>query len=298
LVTGDETWIVGLDLQPTSRGAIELATWLAETNASTKLMGVHVLEEGYLRSVLKYHHLDEVVQGAKQACDREIQRGGAPDRFVGVDIVQGGSAEKHLATAAERHDARGIVIGRQAPKDGRHLLRLGRVARRLLRSIPRPTIVVPPDWEPPTDRGPVIAATNLRGDCAEATRFARELATRFGLPLVIVHVLPLPEEHAAQYLPESSLEKLRRENLTEGTAAVQTWVNEHGFAGSETVIEQGGVAERVVSVAEERRASIVCTGSRHLSTFERVLLSSIGSELAASSPCPVAVVPPVAAEVD
>src|SRR5690606_32491676 len=98
----------------------------------------------------------------------------AGKHFEAVEVRQGATAEKHLVDVAAERNARGFVIGRQARKEGRHLLRLGRVARRMLRSVPRPTIVVPPDWEP--DEGPVIATSNLRGDCAEATRLAKELA--------------------------------------------------------------------------------------------------------------------------
>jgi nucleotide-binding universal stress UspA family protein len=295
-VHGADKWIVGLDLQPTSQGAVEFAAWLAASAEGTQLVGVHVLEEAYLRAVLKYHHLAEVEQGAREAAMRELDAADARDRFVDVELLQGGSAEKQLELAADRHHARGIIIGRQARVQGRHLLRLGRVARRLLRMVKRPTIVVPPDYDPHTGDGPVVATSNLRGDCAEAVRFASDIAQRLGRELVVVHVVPLPEDYAAHYLPESSLEKLRRENVTEGSQAVERWAEEHGFGSTECVLEQGGVVERVVHVVRERGASMLCTGSRHLSEFERVLLTSIGSELAASSPCPVAVVPPLASD--
>jgi nucleotide-binding universal stress UspA family protein len=41
-----------------------------------------------------------------------------------------------------------------------------------------------------------------------------------------------------------------------------------------------------------RKAALLCVGSRHLTLGERLLITSMGSELAAVAPCPVAVVPP------
>ena len=47
-----------------------------------------------------------------------------------------------------------------------------------------------------------------------------------------------------------------------------------------------------MAFAEEQRSPLLVAGSRRLSGLERVLHGSLGSELAATAPLPVAVVPP------
>ena len=257
-----------------------------------KLIGIHVLEEDYLRAVLKYHHLAEIEEKAEAAAAKEIDGLGAREHFVGVHILEGSTAERQLENAAGYHNAQGLIVGRQAPKEGRHLLRLGRVARRVLRSLKLPTIVVPPDHEPNSTPGAVICTCNLRPDCVTAVQFGVDIAKRLGREVVLLHVVPLPEDYAAHYLPVKVLDDLREEHMVKGTKALQRWAKEHGFNDVECVVEQGGVVERLVHVAKERAACMVATGSRVLSFYERLLLTSIGSELAATAPCPVAVVPP------
>jgi nucleotide-binding universal stress UspA family protein len=292
-MAAEDRWIVGLDLQPASRGAVEFAAWLSATGRDAgKLIGIHVLEEAYLRAVLKYHHLAEIEKKAEEAARKEIDGIGAQEQFLGVHILEGSTAERQLDNAAGYHNARGLIIGRQAPKKGRHVLRLGRVARRTLRSLRLPTIVVPPDHDPAHTAGPVICSCNLRSDCLPGIELGIEMAKSLGREAVLVHVVPLPEDYAAHYLPVKVLDDLREEHLVGGGKALRRWAKEHKLDGVECVIEQGGVVERLIGIAKERSACLLSTGSRRLSVYERLLLTSIGSELAATAPCPVAVVPP------
>ncbi len=167
------------------------------------------------------------------------------------------------------------------------------MARRLLRKLPGPTLVVPPDYDPADNAdGPVMLTTNMSDDAAAAAAFAHRAAERLGRKLVIVHVVPQPDDYAAHYLPEDSLEKMTAEHQAEGEASLAQWANTAGCGDAELIVRQGGVVEELIAVASERSACMIVTGSRRLSTFERVLLTSIGSEIAAVAPCPVAVVPP------
>lgn len=271
-----------------------MAAWLAETSTQPdSLVGIHVLDAEYLRVALRHHHLDEVVDGAKKQAEQIIADAGATKHFSEVRIVRGGTAEKCLEAAVVYHAAGGMVIGRQAPKEGRHVLRLGRVARRLLRKLPGPTLVVPPDYDPANNAsGPIMLTTNMSDDAGAAAGFAQRAAERLGRKLVIVHVVPQPDDYAAHYLPEDSLEKMTAEHQAEGEASLAQWAKSVGCGGAELVVRQGGVVEELIDVASQRGACMIVTGSRRLSTFERVLLTSIGSEVAAVAPCPVAVVPP------
>jgi nucleotide-binding universal stress UspA family protein len=286
-------WIVGLDLHPSGAGAVRFARWLAETSsAADSLVGIHVLEESYLRAALKYHHLDEIVDGATALARREIEAAGATKHLGSLNVLQGSTPEESLEAAHTYHATQGLILGRQAKKDGRDIFRLGRVARRLLRSLPGPTFVVPPDYEPEGADGPIVAAVSLREDCQASVRFAVDLAEKTGRTLVLLHVVPTPDDYAAHYLPEGSLAKMREDNEAEAKAELAQWAAANGAAEAEQVVRLGGVVSETVTYTTEQRACILVAGSRRLSTFERFLLTSIASELGAMATCPVAVVPP------
>lgn len=286
-------WIVGLDLHPSGAGAIRFARWLAETSSATaSLVGIHVLEQDYLRSALKYHHLDEVLEGASTAAKVAIEGAGVEAHLHSLHVLQGTTPEERLSAAHTEHATQGLIIGRQAKKDGRDIFRLGRVARRILRTLPGPTFVVPPDYTTDGADGPVVAAVSLNQDCEVAARFAAEMAHKTGRPLVLLHVVPTPDDYGAHYLPEASLAKMREDNRTEAEAELATWAGKHGCSSAECVVLLGGIGSETVRYTTQKGAAMLVSGSRRLSTFERLLLNSIASELAATATCPVAVVSP------
>lgn len=289
----ERKWIVGLDLHPSGAGAVRFARWLAETSSAVdSLVGVHVLEESYLRAALKYHHLEEIVDGATALARRELESAGATEHFGSLNVLQGSTPEKSLEAAHTYHATQGLILGRQAAKEGRDIFRLGRVARRMLRSLGGPTLVVPPDYDPAGADGPVVAAISLREDCQSSVRFAVDLAETTGRELVLLHVVPTPDDYAAHYLPEGSLAKMREDNKKDAEAELAQWATANGAPDAKQVVRLGGIVSETVAHATELRACALVVGSRRLSTFERFLLTSIASELAAMATCPVAVVPP------
>jgi nucleotide-binding universal stress UspA family protein len=153
-------------------------------------------------------------------------------------------------------------------------------------------IVVPPDYEPASSSGPVVVTSNLRDDAVEAVRFAAAMSERLGRPLVVIHVVPYPDDYGAHYIPEASRRKIAADNQREGEQGLHEWLVANKVTAAEEIVVQGGVVERILETVDDRQASLLVTGSRVLSMLERVLLTSIGSELAANGPCPVAVVPP------
>ena len=292
--TRPHTWILGLDLRPSSQGAVRFAKWL-DTRAGerNRVIGVHVLEEAHLQAALRYHHLSELRKAAHAAAEMILAREGADETVAEHHVVQGIAAERSLEAAVEYHHAGGLVVGRQAPREGHHALRLGRVARRLLRSLEVPTIVVPPDYEPPEDDGgPVLLTTNLRSDSDAAARFAASLAKRIGRPLHALHVVPHADDYGAHYIPEESRKKIAKEHEAEGKADMAKWLEWLSVTPDSSEVVLGQVNEQVRNAVDRHGASMIVCGSRRLSTLERFLLTSVGSELAATIPAPVCVVPP------
>jgi nucleotide-binding universal stress UspA family protein len=289
-------WIVGLDLRPSSQGAIRFAAWLAGQSRAEdgeELVGIHVLEDEHLRLVLRYHHLDEVIAGARASAEAALAAEGAAPRIRELQVVRGLRAEEALEEARASHGADALIVGRHAGRESHAIVRLGRVARRLLRTLASPVVVVPPDLgADEIGEGPVIALTGLGDDSLAAFRFAQRMARRLGRELGLAHAVPLPEEFGAPYLPQQSLGRLLEENQQEGRLALAEWMKTHGLRADATTVLQGEAVERAVEHARAEGSPLVVTGSRHLSAVERVLVASTGSALAAAAPFAVAVVPP------
>lgn len=282
-----------MDLLASSLGAVRFGAWLAATSDSDeKLIGVHVLGADHLRAVLRYHHVKEVEQGAGQALRKVVAEAGLAEHFDELKVTCDTTAEQALTRAAQAPGVDGLIVGRQAPSGSQQIVRLGRVARRLLRALPGPTIAVPPDYDPAENPGPIVVSTNLTPDSAHAVAFAKAMCQRLGRPLVVVHVVPLPEHYAVHYLPEDSIGKIREENHREGQQQMDAWANEVDCPSCERLVLQGNVVEQILGLVDERKACLLVTGSRRLSGLERWLLTSIGSELASMARCPVAVVAP------
>ena len=289
-----QDWIVGLDLRPTGRGAIHFARWLhrASEPAPVGLVGIHVLEQAHLQAALRYHHLEELETAATKAADSMVSDADAHACVPQRHVVQGVHASTALKDALAEHGAEGIIIGRLAPRAGGRIFRLGRTARRLLRMLPGPVIVVPPDYAASADKAPVVVTTNLCDDAATAMRFGVEFAKRTGRPVTALHIVPQPDDYAAHYIPAESRAKIAGEHEAEARVGIKKWLTGLGLAVDHQEVIVGHITESAVDYARDKGAALLVSGSRRLSTLERLLITSIGSELAATASCAVAIVPP------
>ncbi|HET7136970.1 MAG TPA: universal stress protein [Gaiellaceae bacterium] len=116
--------------------------------------------------------------------------------------------------------------------------------------------------------GPVVCGIDDSSTPLEAVWAARELADRYELPLLYVHVLDGDggDERAGIALREAGLAE-----------------------DAELVIEHGHPADRLVALAEERNASFLVVSNHGPRSS---LLGSISADVARRAPCPVLVVPP------
>lgn len=286
-------WIVGLDLRKDSLGAIAMSAWLHEHGTTPDhhtFVGVHVVDEP-LRVALRDDEVDEVL-GKAEAHAREIlTKQGVADAFDKVDAVTGVSAEDTLQAGCTFHHAEGIVIGRHGPMKQPSLVRLGRVARRLLRALPAPVMVVPPDLtKKDIGGGPIVAATDLSANALGACKYARRLADSLSRKLTLVNVVPAPGNLELGYLTDR-VTPLREPDLAEQRARTEQWIESHALRVDDLEITTGSVIGRLEAAANERDAPVLVCGSRRLSIAERMYQSSIGSTLAGGSYCAVALVP-------
>lgn len=286
-------WIVGLDLRPSSQGAIKLGAWLCEhTTNDDHIVGVHVLEEGPLQRLLESRDDLELERLARAKADEILAAVGATDRVEELSIVRAASAEDALVEATDTKHARALVIGRHAAHPERAIVQLGRVARRLSRTLPVPLIITPPDLDAAKlGGGPILVATQLGDDSAGAVRFARGLATHLGRDLAVAHVVPMTED-LGMYGPAGAGQTVLDQFQVEGERDLATWMREQDLAGNPGVVAVGHVAERLAGIAEAEDALMIVCGSRRLGALERLFRSSIGVTLAATAHVPVALVPP------
>jgi nucleotide-binding universal stress UspA family protein len=278
-------WILGLDLGPDSEGAVRTAAWLSaktQPPAGQRVIGVHVVPS-VPRVDVRDDELDAVVAKAEDAARDSVRAGGAERALDRTDVIFGTAPHEQLATACRYHHAHGILIGRHGPTDEEAFVRLGRVARRLIRELPAAVMVVPPDYRPPQEAGPIVVATDLSDDSIAAARFGLRLAEELGTQLLLVHVLRGSEyalNHTQAVAPDSD--------------AFASWAGENGLESARTVTQRGDVVNRMLSVGHRENASMLICGSRHLSPVQRIFQASTGTDLARFATRPVLIVPPEA----
>lgn len=130
--------------------------------------------------------------------------------------------------------------------------------------------------------GAIICAIEATPEADEALRAAVRLSRDARLRLVLVHV----EESAGTDPAGRSAAQRRGRQLLERAAASQ------GVEGEADLrVELGEPARSLARVAAEEAASVIVLGSRRLHWWQRRPVSGLSAVLAATAPCPVAVVP-------
>jgi nucleotide-binding universal stress UspA family protein len=286
-------WILGLDLREGAEGPLVFARWLCAQLApgTAVLQPIHVIEQDQIGLLATADKRDQVVGLAEDAVVRTLERSGDSTPLANLRLVEVGEPEDVLTSAAR--DASGLIIGRLAPRGKDQLMRLGGVARRLLRRLAASTLVVPPDLRAEqVGKGPIILACDAHEDSIGATRFALQMADRLRRELILAHVVPMPYGWSVGYLPPDAVKQVRADLQTQGERTLERWATQHGITNLRGVVSEGMVADELASLARAEDALMLVAGSRKLNALERLFVTSVGSELAASASCPVAVVPP------
>jgi nucleotide-binding universal stress UspA family protein len=276
-----QTWIVGLDFDERCLGALVFADWL--TRAGDAAVGVHVLESWtrpHLRADLASLARDRAEHAARALGLTPLAR---------VDTLEAVRAEDGLARVCAERAASGLVIGRAARSDQTPFVRLGVVARQLLRRLPAPVIVAPPD-RTTVGGGPILLATDLGESSEAAVVFAQALAERQGRPLELVHVGEPRHNDLIDEL-EPAWIAAREAYHAEVAGQLHRWAGARGLPEVPRHSLFGDPAARIAAVAAARDAALVVVGSRGLGLAARAFLSSTASALAGLASCPVAVVP-------
>jgi nucleotide-binding universal stress UspA family protein len=287
-------WVVGIDLRPHCHGAINFAGWLKahDQTGQARFEALHVVENR-LFELPESPSRVAVLGHAKQATIAALTARNAVDVFDHVDSIEGDDATEMLAAAGALATNSGLIIGRRAPEDDTRIIRLGKVARRLLRRLESPVFVVPPDLEHThLGAGPILCAIDLDQHGVDLARFGERLGAVIGRPARLMHVLDAGDPIGLEYLPEAAWADLRNRERETGQAALETWREQAGLSAY-ALLAHGQTVPKLISAARELDACMILCGSRQLSLTQRMWTSSVGSALAAAAHLPVGVVPSV-----
>jgi nucleotide-binding universal stress UspA family protein len=287
-------WIVGVDLRKRSDGALRFATWLQSQYKDTPtLHGVHVLVSAQLKSLRKFGSKADIISRLQAEAKLVADNAGVGDALRSLEVQEHRNVVIGMTSACEEHHASVLVVGRKSGATEGGVVRLGSVARKLLRRLVAPTIVVPPDLETSSfTSGPVVLAAVPGDSSVGALRFAQNMAAQLGRPLIIVHVVRTPIEYAHLYSSSGELQRIRQEHSDYAFRALKTWLAENDASDHKVDIRLGLEFDALSAACHEHNAALLICGTRRLSGFERIALLSVSSDLAAHASFPVAVVPP------
>jgi nucleotide-binding universal stress UspA family protein len=286
-------WIIGVDVGRRSRGALQFARWLAEaTGESGKdaFVPVHVLDEEHLRMMLRYHHLDDLVEAERSGVSRQIaDMMGRGD--LEPEIMQAVTVDDGLEAQRARENATGVIVARAAPSEGRRVFRLGGVARRLLRRLASPVIVVPPDLAASSiGDGPVVSLSSLEADSVAACRLARSIADVARRDLSVVYVEDERREKSARR-GSPSVHEVSAGPFAHRERALARWVARHGVWPDVASVIDGDPPSAAVAFSEAQCAPLVVVGAHRSKGVRSALEPKLWCSLAAHARQAVLVVP-------
>lgn len=287
------TWIVGVDLRHRSDGAVRFGAWLrAQTGGAIELVGVHVAPTDVVDQLDQFEGRVRVRERLKTEAELAMDRAGVRDAFTEVELSEADEPAEALANARAGRTAVGLIVGRKAASDGRDLVRLGSVARRLLQRLVVPTFVVPPDLGADQLRsGPIVVAVTPADASAGAVEVGVAMAKALRRPLVFVRVVSVPEEYTQIYWSTDALAQFKGQTIAAAKDRTAEWLADQGRS-EPVVVRYGDTITEILAVAAEQGSPFLVCGSRLLSRVERVIALSTSSELAARAAIPVLVVPP------
>lgn len=295
-MTGPFQLTLGLDMRPQTTGAIQYALWLCRAAAlqpAGHVHAVHVIDAPAMVELSR--HVDEKTMiGAFERRGKEILDEVAHGAHLHAPQVRGGDVVEELEAAALQQSSTALLISRRGTTDSRFAFtRLGSVARRLLRRLSLPTIVVPPDLlSSAVGDGPVIVAVDFSDGSGRAVAWARSFAQTIGRTVELVHFADMPDQLGYAGLVQSERwDQLTNEIIEHGRERMAEFVTAHRCADIKTTVLRGPSLPALSDYAAAQSACLLVTGSGHHGLAHRVIVPSVGSETAAISAVPVAVVP-------
>ncbi|NVB36473.1 universal stress protein [Pseudenhygromyxa sp. WMMC2535] len=286
-------WGVGVELAEDHLGPIRFLAAISGREDDLRL-GLHVLpDQQMLHPLVNPEDAKAIRKKVEKNVAETLARGGLEGAQTRVELIEDDEIERGLCEGGERLGLDALVIGRRARRDEDPIVRLGEVARRVLRRLPAPVVVVPPDFGSPGDaglgKGPILLATDLSEHCDAAASFAADLAARLERPLILAHGTQA-FHWGVSYIPAEAMARLQDQARSGADQKLVSWAKGRGLEGAKHEVFMGDPVKHLLRIADSEDAAVLVTGSRKLGAVERLFLASVSSELAAAASCPVAVV--------
>ena len=229
------------------------------------------------------------VVGATRDDDMAPSVDGGDDGVERIMVRDSHPASAILATA-EEVDADLIVLGRRG-SGGFPSLPIGTTAHAVAAATDRPTVIVPtppPGSGDPLVQRVVVGLDGLPGSADAARWAARQWPDA---QFVAAHALELAPSFA-QITDEASTGLYERAHARALELVNEWWVRPLRDAGAsfDTVVEDGGPAEVLLSVAARTSADLLVVGRRDHHLL-RGTLGGVSQRVLAYSPCPALMVP-------
>ncbi len=286
-------WIVATNLRDDCLGALEFAAWLgkhAREPSANPTSALAVLRDR--AGMFAGPDPADMLGRVEEATKAFVAQSPAAETITTVRAELSTDVAATLSKTAGDEGAT-LLLGRKAPRENTSLVRLGRVARRTLRQLHSPMVVVPTDWTvAEAGVGPVMVAVDATEASLAALDFGEALAGAVGRPLLAVQALQGPGGLGWATLPDADYVALRERHRREEAAKLVSYLADHGRASISVRSEVGATVPTLLDVADEVHAAIIVCGSRRLTRTERLFTASVGGELASFAAVPVAVVPP------
>ncbi len=268
-----------------------MAGWLrrqAEQSNPQSLVALHVLPERVKRMLV----LEATAAAPEMVVEnmrRLVAESGVEDPFTEYRAEWAKSVEEGLAEAAKRDETTGILIGKSASDPVPMFGGLGRIARRLLRKLPAPVMVVPRQFVAANiGKGPILLASDLESSSIPAAALADDLARALHRELVVVGVEEtfrrVPVLAPEAFVPLSLIERIT-------LPRIRAWTYARKIERARAIVREGERVHTILGVAREEDAAMIVCGSRCLHLGQRIFASSTASELARGAARPVLVVP-------
>ena len=209
--------------------------------------------------------------------------------FPGMEpevIIEEGGLWSNLVAVVEKNEIDLIVLGTHG-RSGVKKFFLGSTAEKIFRQAPCAVLTVGPSSHAESSRRgeftEILYATDFNSESVGAATYALSLAQEFQAHLTLLHVIAAPKAgelvHPAD-LVTSSTRRLR--NIVSPEA--ELWCE------PQFVVETGSAAEKILEVAEKRKADLIVLGVRRSSGFPGAathLPLATAHKVVAHATCPV-----------
>jgi nucleotide-binding universal stress UspA family protein len=274
--------LVAVDGSDSSKNAlIQSLKFVRNQQCGIKAVTVVPSYEGEL-DLTGFHNISDSLKEPGEKVLAEA-RNIASNEGIELDtILSEGTTHEEIVDIAMANNCDLIVIGRRGV--GRFDTFMGTTAARVIGYSPIDVLVMPRDavfrWD-----NILLAVDGSTYSEIVAAR-AISLAQAYGKNLNVLSVIDVPEEaygEAPQAI-ESMIEKARDTVLIISETAKVAKLNSNDY------IREGVSYEKIIGMADEMKADLICVGSHGRTGIRRLLMGSVAEKVIGHAKCPVLIV--------